>query len=293
MSAMATRKGRRVAITAGAVALVVIALAVVLGWPHLVSWYRFARAFEALGRNAQGYQEYRHRQTGIVMVKLPGGKYWMGAQETDPNGQNYAPQAWDDEGPVHEVTLSPFLIAKYEVTSAQWNAVMGSRIVIRGELGRFLRRDNDWPMASISWDDVQQFNAKTGLRLPTEAQWEYACRGGTTTPIAGTGKLDEMGWYGENSGDTPHPVGKKAPSTFGLHDMQGNVWEWCEDVYDEAFYGKPEVDPVSASGSGDRVVRGGSWAVGANACRSAFRGRVLPATQAYDLGFRAALVSVP
>ena len=105
--------GKRIAIGAGAVALVVMILAFWLGWPHLVSWYRFTRAFEALGRNAQGYREYRHRQTGIVMVWLPGGKFWMGAQREDPKGRNYDPDARDDEGPIHEVTLSPFLIGKH------------------------------------------------------------------------------------------------------------------------------------------------------------------------------------
>jgi formylglycine-generating enzyme required for sulfatase activity len=116
MPVMATRKGRRVAIAAGAVAVVVLAVAVVLGWKHLVFWYRF----EPLGKNAQGYTEYRHRQTGIVMVLLPGGRFLMGAQKEDPSGPNYDPEAEENEGPVHEVTLRPFLIAKCELTQAQW-----------------------------------------------------------------------------------------------------------------------------------------------------------------------------
>jgi formylglycine-generating enzyme required for sulfatase activity len=148
-----------------------LVLAVWLGWPDLVSWYRFTRAFEALGRNAQGYQEYRHRQTGIVMVLLPGGTYWMGAQKTDPKGQHYDPDAEDDEAPVHEVTLRPFLIGKYEVTQAEWRRAMGTS-------PSHFTGDDSRPAEQVSWYDIQEFEAKTGLTLPTEAQWEYAFDGG-------------------------------------------------------------------------------------------------------------------
>jgi formylglycine-generating enzyme required for sulfatase activity len=278
MGAMGSPRGKRVAIAAGTVALVVLAIAVVLGWRDLLFWYRFSPA----GRNAQGYVEYRHRQTDIVFVLLPGGRFLMGAQKEDPNGPNYDPEAEDDEAPVHEVTLRPFLIAKHELTQTQWKAVMGSNP------SQF--KGDDLPVETISWNDIQGFEAKTGLTLPTEAQWEYACRGGTSTPFAGTGKLDDMGWYDENSGRrTTHPVGKKSPNAFGLYDLHGNVWEWCEDVYDEGFYKKPEAretDPCSDSGSVLRVVRGGRWRGDAGFCRSSNRLWIVPSNRDFYLGCR-------
>jgi formylglycine-generating enzyme required for sulfatase activity len=297
MASMATTKGRRVAIAAGAVAVVVLAAAVVLGWKHLVFWYRF----EEIGKNAQGFPEYKHRQTGIVMVLLPGGKFLMGAQKTDPTGPNYDPEAQDDEGPVHEVTLSPFLIGKYEVTQTQWTAILrwnpsahksepwtGSPPSYLGSPGSL----PELPTENISWDHIQEFEAKTGLTLPTEAQWEYACRAGTTTPFSGTGKLDDMGWFDENGGGTTHPVGKKAPNAFGLFDLHGNVWEWCEDVYDEGFFGKPEArenDPFSDTGSESRAIRGGSWGLAAWSCRSSRRSGFPPMHRNEYLGCRPAM----
>ncbi len=256
MCAMVTTKGKRVALAAGAAALVVMILAVWLGWPHIRFWFRF----ETPGLNAQGLPEYRDRQTGIVFVWLPGGTFWMGAQKTDPKGQNYDPEAEDDEASVHEVTLRPFLIGKYEATQAQWKAVMGSN-------PSHFKGDDDRPVEQVSWDDIQRFEEKTGLLLPTEAQWEYACRAGTTAPLAG--KLDDMGWYGGNSGQTTHPVGQKAANRFGLHDTHGNVWEWCEDFHDE--------------GSGIRVIRGGCWYGG---CRSLSRDGFGPSDRFRSLGFR-------
>jgi formylglycine-generating enzyme required for sulfatase activity len=270
---MARLKGKRIALVAGTAALVVMILALWLGWPHLVSWYRFTRAFESLGLNAQGFHEYRHRQTGIMMVLLPGGMFNMGAQKTDPKGRNYDPEARDDEGPVHEVALSPFLIGKFEVTQAQWQKVVGS------DQSHF-QGDGERPVEMYSWSDVHGFLSATGLRLPTEAQWEFACRGGATPP---TMKLDDVAWYASNSGGTTHPVGKKAPNGYGLHDMVGNVWEWCEDVADGSFYGKPEAgrtDPVATSDSGDRVFRGGCLCDDAGVCRFSRR---------YGLGSTAAL----
>jgi formylglycine-generating enzyme required for sulfatase activity len=235
--------------------------------------------------NVQGFPEYRHRQTGIVFVRLPGGMFWMGAQKTDPKGQNYDPDALGrSEGPVHEVTLSPFMIGKYEVIQAQWKSVMGSNP--SGFKG------DDRPVEQVSWDDIQGFEAKTGLRLPSEAQWEYACRGGSSTPFAGTGNLDDLGWYEDGAtglhGGITHPVGKKSANGFGLHDMHGNVREWCEDVYDAEFYSKPEaseMNPICQAGSG-RVFRGGSWDDDAVGCRSAYRAGNDPAVHHGLVGFR-------
>ena len=229
------------------------------------------------------------RETGLVLVLLPGGAFRMGAERPNeenrlgsPNVDRYAKP---DEGPVHEVTLSAFFISKYEVRQAEWQEVSASNP------SRF-RYDNV-PVEGVSWNECREFCRQVGLSLPTEAQWEYACRAGMSGPYAGTENIDDMGWYEENSGGTTHPVGKMQPNHFGLHDMHGNVWEWCEDVYDRGFYARPEAagpDPVCTSGSEDRVYRGGSWSGGASkGCRSAHRNENHPRTHRNaNLGFRPA-----
>jgi transposase-like protein len=141
------------------------------------------------------------------------------------------PEIQADEGPVHSVTLSPFLIGKYEVTQAEYEAVMGENPSWSSNLG------NRNPVEQVSRDGIQVFEDRTGLSLPSEAQWEYACRAGQSGPYSGTGSLDDMGWYLENSERRTHRVGRKAANGFGLHDMHGNVSEWCEDVWDLDFYG--------------------------------------------------------
>jgi formylglycine-generating enzyme required for sulfatase activity len=161
----------------------------------------------------------------------------------------------------------------------------------------------------VSWDQAQAFCQRTGLKLPTEAQWEYACRAGTRTafqngPITQPScspldpLLDAIGWYCGNAGGRSHQVGEKAPNAFGLHDMAGNVWEWCEDVYDPGFYSKPEAmvkDPLATTGSElqSRVVRGGGWLGNARHCRSAQRGGIAPLLQYHLLGFRPVLFPLP
>ena len=168
------------------------------------------------------------------------------------------------EGPVHEVTLSPFLIAKYEVSQAVWKRVMGaSPSEFKGDAR---------PVEQVSWDDCQEFCEKTGLSLPTEAQWEYACRAGKAGAFAGTGELDDMGWHEGDSSGTTQPIGEKLPNDFGLHDMHGNVSEWCEDWYQ--------------ADSERRVLRGGGWHNAARFCRSACRGRFFPSTPGIVVGFR-------
>ncbi len=190
------------------------------------------------------------------------------------------------EGPVHEVTLSSFLIAKYEVSQAEWKKVMGKN--------PSHSKGDTLPVEWVSWEDCQGFCTKTGLSLPTEAQWEYACRAGTSGAYAGTGKLDDMGWYAKDpmalSFLGAHPVGMKQPNDFGLHDMHGNVWEWCRDWYQEDFYQESTDarDPLcESSGSEYRVIRGGRWGSNAEYCRSAFRGYP-PSVRHQDLGFRPA-----
>ena len=200
----------------------------------------------------------------------------MGSPETEKG-------RWVEEGgPVHEVTLSPFLIAKYEVNQAEWKKVMGNN--------PSLFKGDALPVARVSWEDCQEFCKKWGLSLPTEAQWEYACRAGKAGPFAGTGKLDEMGWVIEktSTGDTTHPVGEKLPNDFGLYDLHGNVGEVCEDWYQKDFYQESTgaTDPLCEnSASGWRVYRGGN---GSKHARSACRGLIRPTTAADNLGFRPA-----
>jgi formylglycine-generating enzyme required for sulfatase activity len=148
------------------------------------------------------------------------------------------------------------------------------------------------PVEQVSWDDVQEFinklNAKNdgfNYRLPTEAEWEYACRAGTTGDYAGN--LDSMAWYGSNSGSKTHLVGQKQPNAFGLYDMHGNVWEWCQDWYDANYYkNSPSTDPKNTSTGSGRVLRGGGWDDDARDCRAADRYGGTPGDRGNDLGFR-------
>lgn len=211
--------------------------------------------------NAQGYPEYTHDQTGIVFVRVPGGTFSMGSPE-DEEGRD------DDEGPVHEVTLSPFLIGKYELNWTELSRISSGYGNLR-----------DYPVADVGWYNCQDFCRKAGLRLPSEAQWEYACRAGASGPYA------TNGWNASLSDRRLHMGGLLDPNGFGLYDMHGNVWEWCEDVYDAGFYSDEQsrvVDPINGwredpfgpSYEDDKpwVVRGGGFDSDANDCRSASRG---------------------
>ena len=206
----------------------------------------------------------------LELIAVPGGTFQMGSEVGET-----------DEKPVHQVTVSAFAMGKYEVTQAQWQAVMGNNP------SRF--KGDDLPVEQVSWEEAQAFcrelSRMTGksYRLPTEAEWEYACRAGTKGPYAGP--LDEMAWYVDNSGRKTHPVGQKRPNAFGLYDMQGNVWEWCQDWYG-AYKQSPTTNPQGASSGADRVIRGGSWYFTAAYCQSAIRFINAPDIRIYDLGFR-------
>jgi formylglycine-generating enzyme required for sulfatase activity len=267
------------------------------GGPQVIAGFTFTKT------NEQGYPEYTHDQTGIIFVMLPGGKFNMGspADESFRDG---------DEGPVHEVTLSPFLIAKHAATQGQWKQVMGANPCwFQGVNAPDGVNSDHLPVEEVSWDDIQEFEVRTGLGLPTEAQWEYASRAGTETAFSfGSGEgcadwectacveRDAFMWYCGNSEDRTHEVGTKAANPFGLHDVHGNVWQWCEDVLDEAFYSKPEAagpDPLCTSGSEERVLRGGGWVGKAGVCRSADRIGYLPFYRSWYLGFRPAVWPLP
>jgi len=194
-----------------------------------------------------------------------------------------------DEKPDTQVCLSAYEIGKYEVTQAQWQKIMGNNpSAFKG---------SNKPVEKVSWDDVQSFirklNQQTGqsYRLPTEAEWEYACRSrGRDQEYCGGNSADNVGWHDGNSEHTTHNVGQKEANNLGLYDMSGNVWEWVQDWYDENYYSKsPKNNPKGPSGGSARVLRGGSWGFGANGLRSSGRGYFSPDYRYYDLGFRLAI----
>jgi formylglycine-generating enzyme required for sulfatase activity len=225
--------------------------------------------------NHSGTNQLKENQTDVgTFVQIPEGEFLMGSD----NGV-------DDEKPVHKVRISKaFEMGKCEVTQAQWEAVMGSNPSdVKGA---------NLPVVEVSWNDTREFikklNAKNdgySYRLPTEAEWEYACRAGSTGDYAGN--LDEMAWSSSNSANKTHPVGEKKANAWGLHDMHGNVWEWCSDWYDENYYKKsPRVDPSGPSTGSDRANRGGSWYFNARFLRSANRNWSEPDFRANSIGFR-------
>jgi len=210
----------------------------------------------------------------LEMVYIPGGEFTMGSHD------------YDGEKPPHRVRVSPFAIGKYPVTQAQWKAVMGENP------SRF--KGDDLPVETVSWEDAVEFCERlshaTGrkYRLPSEAEWEYACRAGSTTKYGFDGDEKQLGdyaWYYEDSDSKTHPVGQKKPNAWGLYDMHGNVWEWCEDWY--GHYPSAEAtDPTGFSSGSGRVFRGGGWNNGAVSCRSAYRYGVAPGSRGGNLGFR-------
>lgn len=213
-------------------------------------------------------------KVGIEFIKIHAGVFNMGSA----NG-------WNNEKPVHQVRISQdFEIGKYEVKQEEWNAVMGSNP------SRFIGNNN--PVENVSWDEIQDFIKRLNdledgyrYRLPYEAEWEYAARAGSMEDFSGN--LDAMAWYEKNSGNTTHPVGQKQPNAWGLYDMQGNVLEWIQDLYNKDYYkDSPDDDPFGPSSGSFRVLRGGGWADGATYCRLAFRKYLAPGTRDRNAGFR-------
>jgi len=197
--------------------------------------------------------------------------------------------AYDGEKPTHQVTVSSFSIGKYEVTQEEWEAVMGKNPSYYKGAKR--------PVEEVSWNDCQEFirklNSLTGkqFRLPTEAEWEFAARGGTKSnhyKYAGSNTLSSVAWYDDNSGSTTHPVGQKSPNELGLYDMSGNVWEWCQDWYGD-YSSSAQTNPKGPSSGSYRVVRGGSWDDDARLCRVSSRFIFTPGVTSYSLGLRLAL----
>jgi len=216
--------------------------------------------------------------SGVKMVSVPAGCFQMGSNT-----------GGSDEQPVHRVCLSTYDIGKYEVTQALWQKVMGNNP------SSF--KGSNKPVEKVSWDDIQDFirklNQETGqkFRLPTEAEWEYACRsGGRDQKYCGGNNVNSVAWSKNNSGDTTHNVGQKQANGLGLYDMNGNVWEWVQDRYDESYYSSsPTNNPKGPSGGSYHVGRGGGWFDDASYLGSAVRGSNSPEVGDDDLGFRLAI----
>ena len=213
---------------------------------------------------SEGPMTFEANGVSFTMIPVEGGTFTMGAtsEMTEP---------WDNEKPTHQVTLSSYYIGETEVTQALWKAVMGSN--------PSLFEGDDLPVEKVSWDDCQTFisklNALTGknFRLPTEAEWEFAARGGNQsrhTQYSGSSRIDDVAWYLYNSGGTTHPVKTKQPNELGIYDMAGNVWEWCQD-WSGSYSSYAQTNPTGTSSGSERVNRGGSYISVPRACCSSSR----------------------
>ena len=219
----------------------------------------------------------------IEMVRVEAGTFTMGAASEMKTIS-------DSSKPAHQVTLTnDFYIGKYEVTQALWQAVMGNNP------SEF--KGNDLPVENVSWYDCQDFisklNAITGrkFRLPTEAEWEFAARGGNKSRgylYSGSNKLSDVAWYNDNSGGKTHKVGTKQPNELGIYDMSGNVWEWCHD-WDYEYNSSPQVNPTGATNGSYRLDRGGCWGTNVDFCLLYHRSKYVPRLDFNFLGFRLVL----
>ncbi|MGV8136004.1 MAG: formylglycine-generating enzyme family protein [Mangrovibacterium sp.] len=241
--------------------------------------------------NGNSFQDFTETIAGVSidMVAVQGGTFSMGSNE-----------GGDDEKPAHRVTVSDFYMGKYGVTFVQYDAYCEAAGKSKPDDEGFGRGNR--PVINVSWNDAVAYcrwlSQKTGktYRLPTEAEWEYAARGGNKSrgyKYPGSNTIDNVGWYRENSGHETHPVGQKQPNELGIYDMGGNVWEWCSDWHDESYYGgSPQNNPTGPLSGSDRVLRGGSWYVNATFCRVSFRYYYDPGDGSYDYGFRLVLAPV-
>ncbi len=230
---------------------------------------------------------------GYELVNIPGGVFLMGSPE-----QGFG--RWESESPLHEVQVPGFYLGRYPVTNEEYARFLkGNPKIYEPDYWADQRfNQTKQPVVGVSWDDAQRYAAWTGLRLPSEAEWEYACRAGSKTRYYSgdtEADLDRVGWCGVNSGRQLHTVGEKEPNGFGLYDMHGNVWEWVEDDWHEDYKGAPDdgqawVDKswLGKKRGSVRMVRGGGWSGGARNCRSAYRGNHAPGGRNINVGFRLA-----
>ena len=247
--------------------------------------------------NPPGFANQTFTANGVNfdMIAVEGGTFTMGA--TAEQGSDVD----RDESPTHQVALSSYMIGKTEVTQELWEAVMGKSLSqIASELGNSTRGvGSNYPMYYVSWDDCQEFitklNALTGktFRLPTEAEWEFAARGGNKSQgftYSGSNTVDDVAWYFDTSSSTTQPVATKAPNELGIYDMSGNVYEWCNDWYSSSYYtSESQTNPTGPDSGSNRVWRGGSWLTNARYCRVSFRFSYDPTHRSGHLGLRLAL----
>ena len=259
------------------------------GLAENTTYYVRAYATNSYGTGYGEQKSFTTLQTFTVngvtfeMVAVKGGTFTMGA--TSEQGSD----AESDEKPTHSVTLSDYYIGEFEVTQELWEAVMGSNP------SSF--NGSNLPVETVSWDDSQEFitklNGLTGknFRLPTEAEWEYAARGGNRSggyKYSGSNNINDVAWYDNNSGSKTHAVGTKSPNELGIYDMSGNVYEWCQDWYGSYSSGS-QTNPQGPSSGSYRVNRGGSWISNARSCRVSNRYNNAPVNRNDYLGLRLAL----
>ncbi len=235
-------------------------------------------------------------EMNIKMIWVEGGEFMMGCTSEQSDCE-------DDEKNVRRVTVDGFYISMLEITQSQWEKVMGTSIYQQRD-----KANNSWsihgvgpdyPMYYVSWDEAMDFcrllSSKTGktYTLPTEAQWEYAARGGKMadgTKYAGSNMIDAVAWYKDNSGSTTHPCGTKRANVLGIYDMTGSVWEWCKDWYSEIYAGYDANNPTGPSSGSEHVTRGGGWNSNALRCRVTARNLNASGKRYDSLGFRVVLL---
>ena len=264
----------------GAAVVVIVAT---LAWVYLLNRPKPPYRQPKLGENVSNAQTRENFMDGLQYIRIPPGTFQMGCSRGDSD-------CYGDEKPSHGVTISKgFWMGQTEVTVGAYKrfaASTGRKMSAAPDFNK--RRANDtMPIVNVSWSDAYDYCKWAGGRLPTEAEWEYAARGGSAEPR--DGNLDEVAWYSNNSGGQTHEVAQKRANGFGLYDTLGNVWEWVNDWFDENYYQhSPSEDPSGPTSGQERVLRGGSWDFGPRYVRVSDRGRYVPVGRDNNGGVRCA-----